>query len=158
MPRILGPPQERDYFRRTLKIRRGKEVAENRQSNKGSNVAHAEARVRTESKFAIHSMPDPKVLQPANLEFYERPTLMPEFYEAKPKTAKRVPRDSIEGLVQASNIAHSNVRKLVQVNDKLRADQLDLIGIIKEQRKWLRWGMRTIIPALLVIIEELIRR
>jgi hypothetical protein len=85
-------------------------------------------------------VPDPDVLQPSSIEFYRKPTLMPEFYTPQPPPPGGWPkRNSLDALERAANAAHDNVRKMVGVNDRMRKDQLDLIGLLKKERRWRRW-------------------
>jgi hypothetical protein len=101
-------------------------------------------------------MPDPRVLQPNSREFYEKPTLMPDFYEFRLKPKEGWPeRNTPEAMERALNLAHDNIRKLVRVNDVLRHDQGDLSKEVKTLRARL-WSLA--IALLVGIFLELLRR
>jgi hypothetical protein len=102
-------------------------------------------------------MPDPRVLQPSTLEFYQRPQY-PEFFRHKPPPPGGYPRrDTPEALEKSLNDSFDRMRIQVKTNDLLRRDFAESAKIIKAQGKQIRWLKYTLVPSLLAIILELIR-
>lgn len=92
--------------------------------------------------------------------FYERNTLMPEFYRQEPRPPDGWPdRDSREALVKADNQAHDNVKMLVRVNDVLRRDQWKLMKKLETERKW-RLGIFSglLISIFLMLLEIILKK
>ena len=118
-------------------------------------VAEAGAWVEREESQCLSR----RVLQPNALEFYQKPSLLPDFYRhVPPPPGGYPPRDTPEAMLKALNGAHDRIEKLVRVNDVLRRDFAETIGILKGERKWRKWMLRTLVPTLLGIIVKLALR
>jgi len=88
---------------------------------------------------------DPNLLKSDSLEFYRKPTLMPEFYRYEVGPIQGWPsRDTPEAMRKSLDGAHDRVRQLVRVNDQLRRDQYQLIKMVKIEQNWRKgifWAM-----------------
>lgn len=104
-------------------------------------------------------MPDPRVLQPHAAEFYEKKTLMPDFYHyASPPIGGWPSRETHDATQKALNAAHDRIRKLVHINDYLRRDQGDLLAIVKSERRWRRGIFTSLLVAIFLMLADILLR